>query len=174
MHNALVAALPRTFTPKTARRVIQIQALTLVWMSVEAVVSLGAAWAASSPALLGFGGDSAVELLSAAVVLRVSRFATACSLTASGRGHRFRRTTSADGTRFLVAKRKVGFRVSDEITDFDFAAIPETFGRQAGVYPPSLARTDCLLGGDRREPVPAFFLRFSKKFRGWSEPLFKT
>jgi divalent metal cation (Fe/Co/Zn/Cd) transporter len=39
-------------------------------MSVEAVVSLGAAWTARSPALLGFGGDSAVELLSAAVVLR--------------------------------------------------------------------------------------------------------
>ncbi len=39
-------------------------------MSVEAAVSLGAAWAARSPALLGFGGDSAVELLSAAVVLR--------------------------------------------------------------------------------------------------------
>ncbi len=38
-------------------------------MSVEAVVSLGAAWMARSPALLGFGGDSAVELLSAAVVL---------------------------------------------------------------------------------------------------------
>jgi hypothetical protein len=38
-------------------------------MSVEAVVSLGAAWLARSPALLGFGGDSAVELLSAAVVL---------------------------------------------------------------------------------------------------------
>jgi divalent metal cation (Fe/Co/Zn/Cd) transporter len=38
-------------------------------MSVEAVVSLGAAWIARSTALLGFGGDSAVELLSAAVVL---------------------------------------------------------------------------------------------------------
>jgi divalent metal cation (Fe/Co/Zn/Cd) transporter len=39
-------------------------------MSVEAAVSLGAAWKARSPALLGFGGDSAVELLSALVVLR--------------------------------------------------------------------------------------------------------
>ena len=48
---------------------MRIQALTLVWMSVEAVVSLGAAWTARSPALLGFGGDSAVELLSAVVVL---------------------------------------------------------------------------------------------------------
>jgi len=38
-------------------------------MTVEAVVSLGAAWTARSSALLGFGGDSTVELLSAAVVL---------------------------------------------------------------------------------------------------------
>src|ERR1019366_4233955 len=57
------------FPPETTRRVIRIQALTLIWMSVEAVVSLGAAWFARSPALLAFGGDSAVELLSAAVVL---------------------------------------------------------------------------------------------------------
>jgi len=40
----------------------------MIWMSVEAAVSLGAAWAAHSPALLAFGGDSAIEVLSAAVV----------------------------------------------------------------------------------------------------------
>jgi divalent metal cation (Fe/Co/Zn/Cd) transporter len=39
-------------------------------MTIEAVVSLSAAWVAHSPALLGFGGDSAIELLSATVVLR--------------------------------------------------------------------------------------------------------
>jgi divalent metal cation (Fe/Co/Zn/Cd) transporter len=38
-------------------------------MSVEAAVSLFASWRASSPALLAFGGDSAIELLSAVVVL---------------------------------------------------------------------------------------------------------
>jgi divalent metal cation (Fe/Co/Zn/Cd) transporter len=38
-------------------------------MSVEAVVSLFAAWRAHSPALLAFGGDSAIELFSAIVVL---------------------------------------------------------------------------------------------------------
>ncbi len=38
-------------------------------MSVEAAVSLFAAWRASSPALLAFGGDSAIELFSAGVVL---------------------------------------------------------------------------------------------------------
>jgi divalent metal cation (Fe/Co/Zn/Cd) transporter len=54
----------------TTRLIVRIQILTLVWMMTEAALSLGAAWAASSPALLGFGGDSAIELLSAAVVLR--------------------------------------------------------------------------------------------------------
>jgi divalent metal cation (Fe/Co/Zn/Cd) transporter len=38
-------------------------------MIVEASVSLSAAWMALSPALLAFGGDSAIELLSAGVVL---------------------------------------------------------------------------------------------------------
>jgi divalent metal cation (Fe/Co/Zn/Cd) transporter len=58
-----------SLAPETTRRVVWIQSLTLIWMAVEASVSLGAAWMARSPTLLGFGGDSAVELLSAAVVL---------------------------------------------------------------------------------------------------------
>lgn len=69
MHNVSVDAPPNTIPAEIGRRIIQIQVLTLLWMSVEAMVSLGAAWTARSPALLGFGGDSAIELLSAAVVL---------------------------------------------------------------------------------------------------------
>jgi len=38
-------------------------------MTVEAAVSLFASWRATSPALLAFGGDSAIELFSAVVVL---------------------------------------------------------------------------------------------------------
>jgi divalent metal cation (Fe/Co/Zn/Cd) transporter len=38
-------------------------------MAIEAAVSLAAAWMARSPALLAFGGDSAIELISAVVVL---------------------------------------------------------------------------------------------------------
>src|ERR1700730_14185565 len=38
-------------------------------MAIEAGVSLYAAWTAGSPSLFAFGGDSFVELLSAAVVL---------------------------------------------------------------------------------------------------------
>ena len=57
-----------------SRRVVRLQIITLVWMSVEAAVSLGTAWHAHSPALFGFGGDSLIELLSAAIVLGRFRF----------------------------------------------------------------------------------------------------
>jgi divalent metal cation (Fe/Co/Zn/Cd) transporter len=69
MHTILVSALPGTISPATRHRIIAIQTITLGWMTVEVMVSLGAAWVAHSPVLLGFGGDSAVELLSAAIVL---------------------------------------------------------------------------------------------------------
>lgn len=52
-----------------SQRIFHLQVLTIVWMTVEAIVALGAAWTARSSALLGFGGDSAVELFSAAIVL---------------------------------------------------------------------------------------------------------
>ena len=51
------------------RRIQRVQIVTISWMSVEAVVSLFAAWRAGIPALLAFGGDSAIELFSAVVVL---------------------------------------------------------------------------------------------------------
>jgi divalent metal cation (Fe/Co/Zn/Cd) transporter len=57
-----------------SRRVLQLQVLTIAWMTVEAVVSLGAAWNSHSPALFAFGGDSLIELLSAAVVFLRFRF----------------------------------------------------------------------------------------------------
>jgi divalent metal cation (Fe/Co/Zn/Cd) transporter len=50
------------------RRILRIQVFTLIWMCLEAAVSLSAAWRAHSPALLAFGGDSAIELVSALVV----------------------------------------------------------------------------------------------------------
>jgi divalent metal cation (Fe/Co/Zn/Cd) transporter len=55
-------------------------------MSVEAAVALFAAWRASSPALLAFGGDSAIELFSAVVVLW--RFRTTAHENAESRAAR--------------------------------------------------------------------------------------
>ncbi len=49
--------------------VLWLQAITLVWMLAECDVSLFAATTAHSPAMLAFGADSLVELLSATVVL---------------------------------------------------------------------------------------------------------
>jgi divalent metal cation (Fe/Co/Zn/Cd) transporter len=54
--------------PDVTRRVLQLQILTVVCMSVEAAISLSAAWRSHSAALFAFGGDSLVELLSATVV----------------------------------------------------------------------------------------------------------
>jgi divalent metal cation (Fe/Co/Zn/Cd) transporter len=51
------------------RRIRRLQKLTIAWMIAEAILSLWAALRARSPALLAFGGDSAIELFSAAVVL---------------------------------------------------------------------------------------------------------
>lgn len=64
-----MTSLLQAIAPDAHRRIRTVQAITIAWMSVEAAVSLFAAWRARSPALLAFGGDSAIELVSAGVVL---------------------------------------------------------------------------------------------------------
>jgi len=61
--------MPQAVAPDTLRQVRRVQLITVAWMSAEAAISLFAAWRAKSPALLAFGGDSAIELASAVVVL---------------------------------------------------------------------------------------------------------
>src|ERR1700686_5382255 len=66
--------LPRSSTVTCApshrsAAVFWLQGITLIWMLVECGLSLYAAVAARSPAMLAFGSDSFVELLSAGVVL---------------------------------------------------------------------------------------------------------
>ncbi len=53
----------------TARQVAWLQGITLAWMMIECGVSFYGVISAHSPALLAFGADSFVELLSATVVL---------------------------------------------------------------------------------------------------------
>jgi len=52
------------------RRGVRLETLTIAWMLVEAVLSLGAGVSARSVLLTAFGLDSVVELLSGIVVLR--------------------------------------------------------------------------------------------------------
>src|ERR1700742_2834525 len=55
--------------PRIPREVLWLQGITLAWMLAECAISLLSAKAAHSAALLAFGSDSLVELLSASVVL---------------------------------------------------------------------------------------------------------
>ena len=73
-------------TKGALKRIQRVQTLTIAWMSVEAALSLWAAWRARSPALAAFGGDSTIELMSAAVVLW--RFRTGASEHAEKRAAR--------------------------------------------------------------------------------------
>src|SRR5262245_43078698 len=65
----------------------RIQWLTAAWMTIEVLVALSAAAISHSVALAAFGGDSAIELFSAAVVLwrfhtvRLQAEATAAKIT---------------------------------------------------------------------------------------------
>lgn len=61
--------MPPAIDPGTFRRVRKVQLITLVWMGVEAGAAVVTALRAHSPALIAFGAESGVELLSAAVVL---------------------------------------------------------------------------------------------------------
>ncbi len=56
-------------SPPLRARLVLLQTFTLAWMLVECAISLWAAARADSPALLAFGCDSFVELLSAALVV---------------------------------------------------------------------------------------------------------
>ena len=61
---------PAACTPtRPSRTVLWLQLITLAWMLVECSVSIYAAKMAHSTALLAFGSDSFVELLSASLVL---------------------------------------------------------------------------------------------------------
>ena len=68
---SMPAGVERTVSPRTRllrRRIRFIVAFTIAYNVVEAIVALAAGGAASSAALIGFGLDSIVEVLSAAAV----------------------------------------------------------------------------------------------------------
>src|ERR1035441_3278473 len=88
-------------TQETLKHIHRIQTITIAWMSVEAALSLWAAWTARSPALVAFGGDSTAELLSAVAVLW--RFRTHASEHAEQRAARI-----AGGLLFVLIA-SVGF-----------------------------------------------------------------
>ncbi len=58
-----------THTPMLERRAVQLAWATIAWNVVEAVIAIAAGAAANSIALVGFGLDSTVEVMSAVVIV---------------------------------------------------------------------------------------------------------
>jgi divalent metal cation (Fe/Co/Zn/Cd) transporter len=73
MNSQMAVASPTSLTD-VSRRVLRLQVFTILWMALEASISLGAAWRSRSPAMFAFGGDSLMEMLSAGVLFWRFRF----------------------------------------------------------------------------------------------------
>lgn len=78
-------ANPACAPVERATSVLWLQVVTLLWMLIECGASLYAAATAHSPALLAFGSDSFVEVLSAAVVLLQMKSPGSISRRSAGR-----------------------------------------------------------------------------------------
>jgi divalent metal cation (Fe/Co/Zn/Cd) transporter len=68
--------------------------LTIAWMTVEALVSIEAGLAARSIALIGFGADSVIELISAGVLLWRLRLEPVGAVATTSRGQSAERQAS--------------------------------------------------------------------------------
>jgi hypothetical protein len=78
-------ANPACAPVECATSVLWLQVVTLLWMLIECGASLYAAAKAHSAALLAFGSDSFVELLSAMVVLLQTKSPRSISRRSAGR-----------------------------------------------------------------------------------------
>jgi hypothetical protein len=72
-------------SPEIRRRVRLLQGIAILWLLVESAVSLFAASGSHNLSLVAFGGDSLVELLSAALARR--SFGPKLSLAKTQSGH---------------------------------------------------------------------------------------
>lgn len=82
------------FTAADIRAGIRVEWLTIAWMTVEALVSIEAGLAARSIALIGFGADSVIELISAGVLLWRLRLEPAGAVATTSRGQSAERLAS--------------------------------------------------------------------------------
>jgi divalent metal cation (Fe/Co/Zn/Cd) transporter len=73
---------------------IRVEWLTIAWMTVEALVSIGAGLSARSIALIGFGVDSVIELVSAGALLWRLRLESVGAVATTSSGPRAERLAS--------------------------------------------------------------------------------
>lgn len=95
---------------------IAIEWWTIGWMVLEAAVSLGAGVAAGSVALLAFGADSVIELISAGVLLRRLRVEQAGGCAGEVQAAERRASGLVGGLLLLLAVWVVGSVLRDVLT----------------------------------------------------------
>ncbi len=100
---------------------IAVEWWSIGWMVVEAVVSLGAGVAAGSVALIAFGADSVIELISAGVLLRRLRMEHAGGRASSVKAIERRASATVGILLFLLAI----WVVASAFRDFVVHAQPE-------------------------------------------------
>jgi len=81
-------------TAADVRAGIRVEWLSIAWMTVEALVSIEAGLAARSIALIGFGADSVIELISAGVLLWRLRLEPVGAVATTSRGQSAERLAS--------------------------------------------------------------------------------
>jgi len=120
-------------------RTVRLQVITIVWMLVELGVSVYAAISAHSPAMLAFGSDSLVEVLSAATVL--SQWIPAIKLSQ-------RRAARINGGLLFVLAAVV---VAIAVASFVFHVEPETSCSGIAITAAALVAMPVLARLKRRE-----------------------
>jgi divalent metal cation (Fe/Co/Zn/Cd) transporter len=132
-------ANPACAPVERATSVLWLQVVTLLWMLIECGASLYAAATAHSAALLAFGSDSFVELLSAGVVVLQTKSPTSISRRSAGR--------LAGVLLFVLA----GIVVCTALLSFMFHVKPETSRLGIIVTTIALIAMPILAGLKRRE-----------------------
>lgn len=119
-----VHALPPELGERLRRRALALAGLTIAWNVVEGVVAIGAGLAAGSIALVGFGFDSTVEVLSAWVVVWQFR----AELRGGYDEERERRALRLIGVTFFVLAAYVSFEAFRDLFLVDAEADESAVG----------------------------------------------
>lgn len=97
-------------------RALRLEWFTVAWNVVEAVVAIGAGLAVGSVALVGFGADSTIEVLSAVALLWRLRRAGARA-SAAERGHAERRALYLVAATFLILAAYIAYEAGSALVE---------------------------------------------------------
>jgi divalent metal cation (Fe/Co/Zn/Cd) transporter len=126
---------------------IRVEWLTIVWMVVEAAVSVAAGLAAGSIALIAFGADSVIELISAATLLWRLSLEAAGTVSPARVERAERRASRVVGTALLLLAAYVAVQSGYDLLT---RAVPESSVWGIGIAAAALVIMPVLVRTKRR------------------------